>query len=70
MKVTEKDKSFLVSYLDIKDADLDKLFHTIRSLPVDGEKNRESYVNKLCSNKPGRDAYEIKKILLHRLFEE
>ncbi|MDD2715756.1 MAG: hypothetical protein PHW04_07685 [Candidatus Wallbacteria bacterium] len=69
MKITDKDKNFLMRYLNLNEPDLQKLFDHLKSLPEDGDHNREEYVAELCNNLPGRDAYEIKKILLHRLFE-
>lgn len=55
--------------LNIDGDELERLFDYIKSLPDDGENSKEEYVKKLCENRPGRDGYEIKKILLHRLFE-
>jgi hypothetical protein len=70
MKVTQKDKDFLMDTLNISNDELENMFSDILNLPEDGENSRESFVNSLCENRSGRDAYEIKKILLTRLFAE
>lgn len=70
MKVTQKDKDFIINTLNITNDELENMFSQLLSLPDDGENSRESFVNTLCENRSGRDVYEIKKILLTRLFAE
>jgi len=70
MKVTQKDKDFIITTLNITNEELENMFSQLRSLPVDGDNSRETFVNTLCENRSGRDVYEIKKILLTRLFAE
>jgi len=70
MKVTQKDRDFLIKILNISNDELEKIFDKVKELPEDGDICKETYVNSLCENKSGRDIYEIKKILLTRLFAE
>ncbi|MCK9225913.1 MAG: hypothetical protein M0R46_09825 [Candidatus Muirbacterium halophilum] len=63
----EKDKEFLHKALGIDDCEFDKLVAKVRELPEDGDDCKENYVKGLIKDMPGREAYEVKKILLTRL---
>lgn len=63
----EKDKNFLYKTLDLDESKFDDLVNKVRSLPEDGDNCKENYVKGLTENMAGRDAYEVKKILLTRL---
>jgi hypothetical protein len=63
----EKDKKFLYETLALDDSEFDKLVSKVRSLPEDGEDCKENFIKGLVEDMPGRDAYEVKKILLTRL---
>ncbi|MGM0607432.1 MAG: hypothetical protein ACQESP_03310 [Candidatus Muiribacteriota bacterium] len=63
----DKDKKFILNIFDIDENGFDELVSKVKSLPDDGDECKENYIKSITENMPGRDQYEVKKILLHRL---
>ncbi|PLX19544.1 MAG: hypothetical protein C0601_01430 [Candidatus Muiribacterium halophilum] len=63
----EKDRKFIIDIFELDESGYEKLIGEVKSVSEKGEENLDDYINGLTENLPGRDAYEVKKILVHRL---